>query len=119
MLVGVRLKRRTNRARVETTFLKITLFQTVEEFVRDSMDVITEADRLNVDGATGKLIICTPYHYDDPISKLCTALIKQTVDNELSIDVSIICSLTENVQSFCYSRDAIRVRPWRGIVSGA
>lgn len=47
-----------------------------------------EADELNLDTNTGKLILCFPYHYDDPISKECKETIEQIIENKLWIDVS-------------------------------
>lgn len=48
-----------------------------------------EADELNLNTNTGKLILCIPYHYDDPISKECKKEIEYFTKNKLWIDVSI------------------------------
>jgi len=48
------------------------------------MDIITD----NFDKTSEKLILCTPYHFDDQISKLCTKTIKQIFENKLSMNVS-------------------------------
>ncbi|XP_060835401.1 fatty acid synthase-like [Rhopalosiphum padi] len=57
----------------------------ISDFVQDSMDIIMEADKLNVN-TSGKIILSTPYHYDDPIAKACTNEIKQIIINQLSIN---------------------------------
>lgn len=62
-----------------------------------SLDVIMEADRLNFSTENGKLIVCTPYHYDDPISKECTKEIKEIIENQQTAIVSLI--LFENMLS--------------------
>lgn len=41
-----------------------------------------EADKLGLNSTCGKLIVCTPYHYDDAISKDCTTAIKKIVENQ-------------------------------------
>lgn len=64
-------------------------FQNISDFVQDSMDIIMEADTLNFD-TSGKIILSTPYHYDDPIAKACTNEIKQIIKNQLSINVSVL-----------------------------
>lgn len=54
------------------------------------MDIIIETDKLNFDTTTNrKLIVCNPCHYDDPISIACIKCIKQIVENQFSINVSI------------------------------
>lgn len=52
------------------------------------MDIIMEADEYNFEISTEKLILCIPYHYNDQLSKSCTKLIKQVVENQLSVNVS-------------------------------
>lgn len=64
-------------------------FQNISDFVQDSMDIIMEADKLNFD-TSGKIILSTPYHYDDPTAKSCTNEIKQIIKNQLSINVSVL-----------------------------
>lgn len=54
-----------------------------------SLDVMMEADRLNFSTENGKLIVCTPYHYDDLISKTCTKEIKQMIENQKTVKVSL------------------------------
>lgn len=49
------------------------------------MDIITD----NFDRSSEKVILCTPYHFDDHISKLCTKTIKQILENQLLMNVSI------------------------------
>jgi len=53
------------------------------------MDIIMETDKLNFN-TSGKIILSTPYHYDDPIAKACTNEIKQIIKNQLSINVSVL-----------------------------
>jgi len=52
------------------------------------MDIIMEADKFDFD-TNGKIIVSTPYHYDDPIAKACTNEIKQIVENQSSMNVSV------------------------------
>lgn len=48
-----------------------------------------EPDKWNLEPTTRKLILCTPYHYDNQLAKSCTKLIKQIVENQLLVNVSI------------------------------
>lgn len=52
------------------------------------MDIIIETDKLNFE-TDGKIILSTPYHYDDPIAKACTNEIKETLENKLCMNVSV------------------------------
>lgn len=54
-----------------------------------SLDIIMEADKFNFSTENGKLVVCTPYHYDDPISKACTKEIKQIIENQSTVYVSL------------------------------
>jgi len=47
-----------------------------------------EIDKLNLE-TSGKIILSTPYHYDDPVAKACTNEIKEIVENKLSMNVSV------------------------------
>ncbi|KAF0755952.1 fatty acid synthase-like isoform X1 [Aphis craccivora] len=71
----------------EKSFTKLNClkYRNISDFVQDSMDIIMEADTLNFD-TSGKIILSTPYHYDDPIAKACTNEIKQIIKNQLSIN---------------------------------
>lgn len=71
-----------------TLFKKISI-QTVDDFIHGSFDIILEADELNLSTANTKLILCIPYHYDDPVSKECKKAIKQIIDNKIWIEVRI------------------------------
>lgn len=53
------------------------------------MDIIMENDKLDFGMESGKLILCTPYHYDDNVSKTCTKTIKQIVENQYSTNVRL------------------------------
>ncbi|CAH1725990.1 unnamed protein product [Aphis gossypii] len=53
--------------------------KSINQFIYDSMDIITD----NFDRSSEKVILCTPYHFDDHISKLCTKTIKQILENQL------------------------------------
>lgn len=48
-----------------------------------------ESDKFDFDTEIGKLILCTPYHYDDTVSKTCTKTIKQFVENHPSTNVRL------------------------------
>jgi len=52
------------------------------------MDIIIDTDQLNFESG-GKIILSTPYHYDDPIAKACTNEIKEILENKLSMNVSV------------------------------
>lgn len=52
------------------------------------MHIIMEIDKLNLE-TSGKIILSTPYHYDDPVAKACTNEIKEIVENKLSMNVSV------------------------------
>jgi len=52
------------------------------------MNIILETDRFNLETVNKKLIVCTPYHYNDSIFKACTKSLKQILDSQLSVDVS-------------------------------
>jgi len=54
------------------------------------MDIIMEIDELNLE-TSGKIILSTPYHYDDPVAKECTNEIQNIVENNLTTDVSVLC----------------------------
>lgn len=58
--------------------------------MNDSMDIITESDKLNVNSTPGNLILCTSYYFDDPIANECTRSIKQFIENQISINVSVL-----------------------------
>jgi hypothetical protein len=45
-----------------------------------------EGDKLGLNTTHRKLIICTPYHYNDAISKDCINAIRHNVENQ-SIEV--------------------------------
>jgi len=49
-----------------------------------------EADKLNFETVSEKLILCNPYHYDDPISKECIKSIKEILESQLSTKVRIL-----------------------------
>ncbi|CAI6347084.1 unnamed protein product [Macrosiphum euphorbiae] len=59
------------------------------EFVQDSIHIIMEIDKLNLE-TSGKIILSTPYHYDDPVAKACTNEIKEIVENKLSMNSKTI-----------------------------
>ncbi|XP_029343545.1 fatty acid synthase [Acyrthosiphon pisum] len=61
----------------------------ISDFIQDSMDIIMEIDKLNF-GTSGKIILSTPYHYDDPVAKSCTNEIKKIVENKLSMNSKTI-----------------------------
>lgn len=63
--------------------------QTVNDFIRSSFDIILEADEFNFNTNTGKLILCIPYHYNDPTSIECEKSIEHITANKLWIDVRI------------------------------
>jgi len=52
------------------------------------MDIIMEIDKLNFE-TSGRIILSTPYHYDDPVAKACTNEIKEIMENKLSMNVSV------------------------------
>lgn len=64
------------------------LFQNIDDFVNNSMDVVMEVEKLNLDTTTGKVILCTPYHYGDLLAKECTNVIKKFVEEQLITNVS-------------------------------
>lgn len=51
-----------------------------------------ESDKLNFNTVGRKFVLCTPYHYDDPTTKACTKYIKQVLENQQSINVSLTCN---------------------------
>lgn len=55
-----------------------------------------ETDQLNIE-TSGKIILSSPYHYDDPIAKVCTNEIKEIVENKLSMNVSVIYYKVKNI----------------------
>lgn len=61
----------------------------MNEFIYDSLDIIMETNQLNFNNDSKKLIFCTSYHYDNPIFKECTNIIKQIIEKQTSINVSI------------------------------
>eukprot|EP00102_Acyrthosiphon_pisum_P016442 XP_008187406.1 PREDICTED: fatty acid synthase-like [Acyrthosiphon pisum] len=82
---------KTNSAVVhlqEDIFIQFNLSRckNIDQFIYDSMDIITD----NFDKTSEKLILCTPYHFDDQISKLCTKTIKQIFENQLSMNNEIL-----------------------------
>lgn len=46
-----------------------------------------EAEKLNI--STGKLILCTHNNFEDSVTKACSKLINQILENQLSINASI------------------------------
>ncbi|XP_026822789.1 fatty acid synthase-like, partial [Rhopalosiphum maidis] len=67
----------------EEIFIQFNLSQckNINHFIYDSMDIITDT----FDKTSEKLILCTPYHFDDLLSKLCTKTIKQIFENQLTM----------------------------------
>lgn len=61
------------------------------------MDIITD----NFDRSSEKVILCTPYHFDDHISKLCTKTIKQILENQLLMNVSVFILMKYNFKYSC------------------
>ncbi|XP_016657076.1 fatty acid synthase isoform X4 [Acyrthosiphon pisum] len=61
----------------------------LRDFVVDSMDIIMETDKSNLE-TSGKIILSTPYHYDDLIAKSCTNEIKEIVENKFSMNSKTI-----------------------------
>lgn len=47
-----------------------------------------EIDKLNFEKGE-KIILSTPYHYDDSVAKACTNEIKEIVEHKLSMNVSV------------------------------
>jgi len=52
------------------------------------MNIITESFKLNLDHTSEKLVLYTPFHFDDPLSKECIKSIKQVMENQIAYDVS-------------------------------
>ncbi|XP_029343600.1 uncharacterized protein LOC115033782 [Acyrthosiphon pisum] len=63
--------------------------QNLKDFVLDSMEIIMENDKLNIE-TSGNIILSTPYHYNDLIAKAYTNEIKQIVKNKLSMNSKTI-----------------------------
>lgn len=53
------------------------------------MDFITEVDKFNLDGK-GKIILCTSNNKDDLTIQSCNTIVKQFLENQLSINVRAI-----------------------------
>uniref|UniRef100_A0A2H8TDM0 Fatty acid synthase n=1 Tax=Melanaphis sacchari TaxID=742174 RepID=A0A2H8TDM0_9HEMI len=75
----------------EKSFTKFNFLncKDIRDFIRDSMDIIMEPNKLNVD-TSGTIILSTPYHYNDPVAKICTNEINQIIENQLSINTITI-----------------------------
>lgn len=56
------------------------------------MDIVMEAEKLNI--ATGNLILCARNIVDDTVTKSCSKLINQILEDQLSINASIIYRVT-------------------------
>lgn len=67
----------------------ILFFKSIDDFLNNVLDIIMEADRLYTDSTPGKLIICTPYHFDDTISNVYTRALKKIIDEQLLNNVII------------------------------
>lgn len=60
-----------------------------------------EINELNLE-TSGKMILSTPYHYNDSVAKACTNEIKDILENKLTMNVSVLCHKVTDILNNYY-----------------
>lgn len=69
--------------------MQLIFFKNINDLIHNFMDIIINADTVNYDVMLGKCSLFTPCYFDDPISNECVKSIKQIIENQESIHVSV------------------------------